>query len=250
MEHVAQSILAQGEDLFLRISISLDGIGVDHDEIRGVPGNWEKACETYKLLDALRRQYPNFNIDCSTCFNYYNQHKIQKIFTYLREHFQFNNHSLGFIRDGGPDPLCKDIDIELYIHSIQWVKEQKKQQDNRPLARAFRAVTDLNGEILTQTLKVDRMILPCTAGKKMLVLYDTGDVYPCEVLPDKKLGNIREWHLDIRKLLGTPQAQEIIRWITDSKCYCTWECGINANLFLDKRNYPMLAGKMVRNVWG
>ncbi len=32
------------------------------------------------------------------------------------------------------------------------------------------------------TLKKNRMIVPCTAGKRMVVLSEEGAVYPCELL--------------------------------------------------------------------
>lgn len=248
VEKVARNILEQADDLFLRISISIDGIGQDHDYIRGVPGNWEKVKETYKLLDRLRKEHPNFNIDASTCFNHYNQHKIRNIFDYLKANFNFNNHSLGFIRSGGPDPKVLDVDEEIYKREIKTIANEAKKADNRPLAQAFRAVTELNSEMLVRTLEEQKMQIFCTAGSKFIVIYDEGDVFPCEELPDKPMGNLRDFDYDIYKLLDTPKAKEIIKYIKDTHCFCTWECGINSNIFFSPHIYPQVAGRVAKNI--
>jgi MoaA/NifB/PqqE/SkfB family radical SAM enzyme len=43
----------------LGINLSLDGVGEEHDRIRNVPGNWEKAMETYWALRAIRHPCPH-----------------------------------------------------------------------------------------------------------------------------------------------------------------------------------------------
>ena len=41
------------------INLSLDGIGDEHDDIRGVEGNWALSMETWTQLKALQETYPN-----------------------------------------------------------------------------------------------------------------------------------------------------------------------------------------------
>ena len=46
----------------------------------------------------------------------------------------------------------------------------------------------------------DKFNLPCVAGKKIIIIYETGDVHPCEIL-NKKLGNLKDYDYDLNKLL-------------------------------------------------
>ncbi|HEY8228467.1 MAG TPA: radical SAM protein, partial [Pyrinomonadaceae bacterium] len=49
---IVDRALASHPKLDLYLNIALDGYGETHDQIRGVPGNWEKA------LDCIRSLYP------------------------------------------------------------------------------------------------------------------------------------------------------------------------------------------------
>ena len=39
------------------INLSLDGVGLKHDEVRGVRNNWDDAMKTYAALKELQKQY-------------------------------------------------------------------------------------------------------------------------------------------------------------------------------------------------
>ena len=43
--------------LDLYLNIALDGYGETHDQIRGVPGNWEKALDCIRSLYPLKAKY-------------------------------------------------------------------------------------------------------------------------------------------------------------------------------------------------
>ena len=43
------------------INLSLDGVGEEHDDIRGVPGNWDKSMATWKKLKELQKSRPNWS---------------------------------------------------------------------------------------------------------------------------------------------------------------------------------------------
>jgi MoaA/NifB/PqqE/SkfB family radical SAM enzyme len=54
----------------LKIGLSLDGIGKEHDEIRGIDGNFDKFLATYQALSELKKRYPNLRIRiCTTVFD-------------------------------------------------------------------------------------------------------------------------------------------------------------------------------------
>ena len=47
-----------GPEINIFLSISLDGIGKTHDEIRGIPGNYSRVL---KLIDLIKEKVPSIN---------------------------------------------------------------------------------------------------------------------------------------------------------------------------------------------
>src|ERR1700730_13501133 len=68
--HSTSRILSQAEEMLrrcqgqkIKIGISLDGVGEDHDRLRGIPGLFYRAVATVRGLADLKRHYPNLRID-------------------------------------------------------------------------------------------------------------------------------------------------------------------------------------------
>ena len=85
----------------------------------------------------------------------------------------------------------------------------------------------------------------CNAGKKIAVLSETGDMYPCEVL-DAPMGNVRNYSYDIIRLLKSNYLK-----LNDnfeiSKCNCDWGCAQNSAISTNIRFLPTLALKTLTN---
>ena len=78
------------------------------------------------------------------------------------------------------------------------------------------ALSGLGRSIVNRTYTEDRFQIPCMAGNKLVIIYDSGDVYPCEIIDtlesspdvrerfgnDFKLGNVRDYDCDVRKILS------------------------------------------------
>ena len=57
-----EQILASCPESEVIINLSLDGVGENHDRVRGVKGNFERAMRTYAGLKDLKSRYPNFTL--------------------------------------------------------------------------------------------------------------------------------------------------------------------------------------------
>ena len=66
------------------INLSLDGIGEEHDDIRGVPGNWAKSMATWTKLKELQKSWPNLVLTVHTVVSRFNQHRFREIYTGLQ----------------------------------------------------------------------------------------------------------------------------------------------------------------------
>ena len=82
----------------------------------------------------------------------------------------------------------------------------------------------------------------CQAGKKMAVVYENGDVMPCESLSEEsKLGNLRDANYSLKNILNSNQSKCIVNDINPGKkCHCTWENAIGVSLLYDKKSWLKL----------
>ncbi len=81
-----------------------------------------------------------------------------------------------------------------------------------------------------------------------MVIWDNGDVSPCEVL-NTTIGNIRDFDYDLVKAFNSLKAKKILSDIKQKKCYCTWENMILVNCLKSLRFYPKLALEIIKSIF-
>ena len=74
----------------------------------------------------------------------------------------------------------------------------------------------------------------CYGGRKLLVVDDIGDVWPCEILKDK-FGNLRDHEFNINRLLEKHEAKNLVKFrIPDLLTEYPIGFSISSKVFLDK----------------
>lgn len=245
-----QRMLDYCPETFFRISLSLDDIKERHDAVRGVPGNFERLIETYRKLIKLREQNDRLSMDVSSVFSSFNQDRIHELFQYVYEHLDVDNHNLLFVRGNPLESIAKDVDVDKYDQLREYITQLARRRENRPFSPILRAMYDTAMDNISKTARQNKAQLLCrTAARHLISINEQGDVFPCELLPDRKLGNLRDYGYDLRKLLQNHTTGATRKWIIKSKCFCTWECAMNSNLLYDPKTYPKLALHAVKNVF-
>ena len=227
-----EKILKTCLGLAFTVNISLDGIGKTHDRIRGVDGAFEKAIQTYNLLKKLRGEYKNFKVNFAATVSYYNQDKIMDLYNYVKGTV---NAELSLVLTRGlpkKSSACK-VDIRYYKEAYKKISDDDESReigisnclvDYHSLKRLMRfRMNNIRYKLIADTYENNRYITRCYAGLLNAVIYENGDVFPCELL-NKKIGNLRQEGYDFKKLWHSKRAQEIRRWIKKNKCFCTHEC--------------------------
>ncbi|HLD02230.1 MAG TPA: radical SAM protein [Candidatus Nanoarchaeia archaeon] len=241
----SESVLKDCPEVRLHIDLSVDGLHDVHDYVRGVKGNFEQTLKSYEGLRKLKAIYPNnLFINVHTCFNGYNQDYIYDIIRYFEKLDAVDNHRVGMARNDSrfPEALA---DVEKYKKLIKFMNNSQKRPKGM-LSKLFKAIHELNAEMNVQSLEEDKMILPCIAMKKMIIIGEEGDVYPCEIL-NRTVGNLRDYDMDINKMLSTPKSKELRKWIVDTKCHCSWGCAIQNNIiFNPSKTAPKLLAKLLK----
>ncbi len=236
--------------LTLNQQISIDGIGSDHNDIRmdkqvkNSDNSFEKAIKSINHLKKLQKIYERINIGIIITFTNQNQKKFKDIIKKIYEMVSPDNISINLVRGDPKQRVNLDLDIELYKDAVKYRDDlfyQKKMSGHarfkgNKLATAGRVLLN---KLVNKIYEENKYITPCYAGNLSGVMYPEGDVYPCEILDDThKIGNIREFDLDFKKLWLSKKAKEEVKFIRKTKCFCTHECFNSVNILFNPKFYP------------
>jgi len=202
------------------INFSLDGIGERHDELRGVPGNYEKLRSVYRELKAA--SHPNVTVGIHTVVSQFNVREVPQIRRHVRAEFGPDS----FITELAEERLELDtigLDITPEPHEYApVVRDLVRDIDSTPakgvagLAQAFRREYY---QVAHHTLQEQRQVLPCYAGLASAQIAPNGDVWTCCTRAES-MGNLREARFDFMKVWSSRRADELRGSIKRGECFC------------------------------
>jgi len=236
-------LLSDCENTFFKVSLSLDGIGKDHDAIRGVKGCFERVLKTCSMLNELKERFHNLSINIITTISNLNQFKVLDVIDFVEEKLDSDSHNVNYLRGMARDQDVRKPSIRQYEAAVNRLKIVSKKKTSL-FSTILDSVISLTRDVVLQTLKEDRIIYPCVAGRKMLVISEIGDVFPCELL-DMKLGNLRNADYDLKRIISSEEARKINDYIKKIRCFCTFECAIQNNILCNIRAYPALLKRWI-----
>ena len=240
-------ILPKYPKTFFRLAYSIEGIGEKHDTLRGVKGSYEKIISSYEDINQLRSKYKNLVIDSNSVFTKDSENNLLDTLKYLYKNFSFDNLSVTYARGKIKDEKLKKVSSEKFREINDFINSKKRSKETRMFYSLFRAVGTASRDIIMDAAFNDKFNLPCVAGKKIIIIYETGDVHPCEIL-NKKLGNIKDYDYDLHKLLKNQQTKKTTKWIKETKCKCTFECAASASVVWNIKAYPKLFSHTVKSI--
>ena len=220
---------------------SLEGLGADHDRVRGLPGAFDRTVETIRQVVKLKERLPNLSVGVVTTFNAKTQHSLQAISELVLRELKADDHTITLIRGDVKEPRLKELDISLYEKFFRDKREALKLDGSeRSLLGCIITARELVASgVIAKVHKEGKRIIPCYGGRLTAILRENGDVYPCEMLSNR-MGNIRDFNYNFPRLWSSRQAEEVRDFIDKTKCACTYECVLTPNLLFNVRNYPAL----------
>jgi MoaA/NifB/PqqE/SkfB family radical SAM enzyme len=72
-----ETICAAATHSQIGLNLSLDGVGAEHDALRNVPGNWDRAMETWQGLKDLQARRNNLVLSVHTVVSRFNLDRIR-----------------------------------------------------------------------------------------------------------------------------------------------------------------------------
>jgi len=248
----------------LTIKMSLDGIGDDHDTIRGVKGNFKKLLQVHEILIGLREEYPNLYVDAGSTISTANLTKLKEIRDYVNKNMRVDNY-LNEIADtraelfntdltedvpGFARPVTRDLKItpdaqeydEATQEIVKYVKEDMRNK--RKLSKITQALRIVYYKRTARSMLEARRMVPCYAGRSNCHLNPWGDIWICNVQAFRhSMGNVRTFHYDFKKLWASEEADKQRKWVDEEHCHCP----LVGQGFLDTILNPVETGKVFYN---
>ncbi len=242
-----EKILKTCDNSKLRLKISLDGIGKEHDKIRGIENGYEKIMDTYKNLSELKNKYSNFDIGFTVTHSHFNEHNIKDIidFTINSELFSANMPpSINLVRGCTREDESRLVSLEECKSNMKYLERKLQDRYKRmDLVQKLLIADEYVGkEIALEIIERKVMVIPCYAGVLSIVITETGELHPCEIL-GKSLGNLRNNNYDPHQILNSEKANLVKKFITNYRCYCTHECNMFVNTLFNFHIYPRIVKK-------
>ncbi|MBF0326592.1 MAG: radical SAM protein [Alphaproteobacteria bacterium] len=247
MVQVLEPLLAAHPSVFFRVVFSIEGIGDAHDSLRSMPGSYRKIEESHDALIPLRRRFPNLVLDSNSVFTAQSEDSLLDTVRTISERFQFDNISVTFARGEIKDPTLKTRSRQKYAAIHEFLRSRAKHRETRLLYPLWRAASDVARRNLERVVFDDEFVAPCVAGRKLLVVSETGEVLPCEIL-GRSMGQLRDFDWDLKALLATNQVADLRRWIRESRCKCSFECALSAGAVWNPVNYVDVVRAAIGNV--
>ncbi len=237
------SILNKCPKLKLVISLSIDGVGKEHDDIRGFSGNFKHLEKTYQMLIKLKKRFHSLSINMNTCLSNKNISKIGRLLEYAENNFPgIDFHGFELLRGTPKDSSYHAPSAREYKTALKRIKRYWKKLEfyNMGFNEVLKAA-----KILSRDIELDILIkgrkTPCFAGSIVGVISANGDVSLCELWPP--VGNLRKAKYDFRKVWFNKKAAQQRKQIRkrEGMCKkCTHSCFVSSAILFDPYLYPKL----------
>ena len=244
---VVAQILENLRDVQVMVCLSIDRIGEEHDRFRGLKNGFSRVLATIDGLKALQKTHGNLTLVSSTIFSHATLDSFADTVRFVQDEIGGLQPSVSFVRGSVRQEKEKAVDLQRYedFHKTFVPEARRGLSPFSPMAVKV-ALEALVNRIVAANERQRCQTVPCQAGRRLVVLYEDGDVSPCETLGEK-FGNLRQFDYDIRRLLSSAEARAILDRIGRQRaCSCTWENIIPVNLLFSPSYYPAIFREWLR----
>jgi MoaA/NifB/PqqE/SkfB family radical SAM enzyme len=254
VDALIRKITSTCPDLVLSVNLSLDGIGKDHDDIRGLEGSFDRLLETWALARRHQANNTNVNVATASVLTVSSLPKMKELLAWVVQNMDITCHGVMLARGDVATKEGAEVSDDAFLEILRFHRDlsQSKSRLNNVLADEYAASR-------VETIRSQKMSSPCRAGEKLLIIDERTNMHPCEILNvlakngqadapelgDFCFGNLREVGFNVDILLNSQRGKDIRQFIRDQRCWCTFECAQINNLVLDPISYLRLFGRLV-----
>jgi len=243
----AESIAKYCKNMVVDMQLSIDGPEEIHNEIRGLKDGFSKVRETYKGLVRLKSKYKNLRVKACVVYSHYNQEHIEELFSVLDRDFkELDRVVFSVVHGSVSNAEALQFDWERYFKICDKIRATSSVKSIRDFHSIFTvALRIAKNDFLKEVLRTKDMYKKCGAGKKVVVINETGRVFPCEPLW-LPVGDLRNNGYDIGQVLDSDEMKEFKKRIEEERCTCHWGLPMSNSLLYNPKYYPKILIEMLR----
>ena len=233
----------------LTVAISLDGIGEEHDLIRGMPGLFKRIIVTFSRLAALKSAEPRLNLVCGICISELNSHTAQNTAAWAWKNLPIDLLKPILVR-GSPreSQTLGRNSVEVYrqlVSAEEFVVRRAAARVGSLFGVAVNAKEIAQRRLISHLCEGGQISFPCSAARQTAVIHADGMVAGCE-LRDEKLGNLRDHSMELMPVWYGKHAREFRARIHNEKCTCYHHCFLAPGVFKSLYFWRTFGGLLYR----
>jgi len=240
LKKILESVIEFKKHKYFSVCLSIDDLYEKHDKIRGIPGLYEKNLECISIIKHYMKKDNRFDIMSGLVITRENYETFEKTDCYLNNEININS-SVGIQRF--TDKETETFLLKKFSSYIKNAEYSKKNVALFSFKNIKGAIEKIVPEIVIQNILNNRRKYTCISGRNLIVMYENGELKPCELLEDF-FGNIRDYDYDILKVLSNENVKKIRDKIIRKECCCFWENPIPFNIIYS----PSIYWKIIKNI--
>jgi MoaA/NifB/PqqE/SkfB family radical SAM enzyme len=205
----------------LMVTISLDGPKALHEEMRGLPGSWDRGVETFRRLRGIRRS--NFQTVIGMTLMGKNADKVDE--------------TLAAIRQVIPDFKRSELHLNVghesghYFDNLGYPVEQRHDvvlraidEHRRALGSSLHPVRFLEDRyqaLVSKYYETRKSPLPCTALSSSCFIDAYWNLFACSIW-DAKVGNLRENGFNLQTMWESQVRRDLRDDVIGERCSHCW----------------------------
>ena len=205
----------------LMVTISMDGPKALHEEMRGLPGSWDRAIETFRRLRGIRRS--NFQTVIGMTLLGKNAGRVDEtvdairtvIPDFERRELHLNvGHESGHYFDnlGYRQP-------PYHTAVLKAIEDHRRQTGSRLHPVTF--LEDRYQALISKYYETGRSPLPCSALSTSCFIDAYWNLFACSIW-DEKVGNLRDNKFDLGALWASDRRRELREEVAAERCSHCW----------------------------
>lgn len=243
----AKKISDQENKIEITFQISIDHLPEKHNKIRKISGLFDNC---HKIFHDLKNMN-NENINPIICITVSeeNCNDIEGIYNDFVYKYNFKSIKCIAVRSEGVYSIDEKKKLEIF-NAYKWLSEKIIDDNKKGIIKNYNqksiqgrlhlAKDNISTNMVKKMYLKPKYISPCHAGSLFGVIFPNGDLYPCEILENKKIGNLRDVDMNFMDLWSSKKNKDIKDFILDKKCHCTYECALSYNILSNWRYQPAL----------
>ena len=236
----------------LNFQISIDDLPGNHDKVRKIENLFNDCILTYRELKNLNKE--KIKPSVSITVSHENCENIEKIFYYLVDEKKIYSLKCCIVRDEGVYTTPKDK-IAKILKAYDWLTNKILEYQKSGKIKNYNTASiqgkihnkkdEIAWKLVKKIYETNDYISPCHASSLFGVITADGKVYPCEILEDKIIGDLRKFDMNFMQLWNGQNNKNIKNFILDTKCRCTYECALSFNILGNWRYQLKLLSSLI-----